>query len=79
MYRILNKGEIIEYGDEIDSSSGWNDGARWVPVPSHCIGQSAPDPSYPAHSIFHRLTLRPADVLARGESAEQSSEAPARG
>lgn len=52
-YRILAKDEIIEAGDEVDSSTGWNDNPVWVPATT-CIGEPAPDPSYPAHRVYRR-------------------------
>ena len=52
-YRILEPGEIIQEGDEVDASSGWNDEARWVKS-EHCIGQPAPDWRFPSHRIYRR-------------------------
>lgn len=51
-YRILEKGEIIQDGDETDASE-WKEPARWVPVKER-IGRPAPDPDYESHSIFRR-------------------------
>lgn len=51
-YRILEKGEIVQEGDECDAATGWNDEAKWVPA--KCIGEQAPDPKYPAHRIYRR-------------------------
>jgi hypothetical protein len=59
-YRHLKKGEIIQAGDETDSSpDGWKGPAQWVTVQPSEIGQEAPDPQYPSH----RLYRRPATVM----------------
>ena len=57
-YRPLKHGEIIQEGDEVDSCANpMKDDARWVPAT--CIGEKAPDPSYPAHRQYRRpLTLQ---------------------
>jgi len=53
-YRKLEYGEIIQEGDEIDDCrDGWRDPPNWVPVTS-CIGEPAPDPSYPSHRQYRR-------------------------
>ena len=53
-YRRLEAGEIIKGGDEVDvCRDGWRDPPKWEPV-KHRIGQPAPDPSLPAHSVFRR-------------------------
>jgi hypothetical protein len=55
-YRQLSKGEIICEGDEVDNSDGRDDGkdeAKWEPT--RCVGMRAPDPQFPAHSIYRRL------------------------
>lgn len=52
-YRLLEKGEIIQEGDEVDAcNDGWRDAPKWVPALS--IGQPAPDPAYPSHRIYRR-------------------------
>ncbi len=52
-YRTLHKGETIKEGDEVDASSdGWHDNPLWKPT--NCVGDQAPDPSYPAHRIYRR-------------------------
>ena len=51
-YRILNEGEIIQEGDEVDASRKWDDEAKWVPAT--LIGHTAPNPHYPAHRIYRR-------------------------
>jgi hypothetical protein len=54
-YRQLEEGEIIQPGDQVDASNdGWRDEPRWEPAT--CIGQPAPDPKYPAHRRYRRLT-----------------------
>lgn len=55
-YRLLNKGEIIQDGDECEASSGWNAAANWIPV-RESIGTPAPDPQYPAHRLIRRRVL----------------------
>lgn len=53
-YRLLEKGEIIQEGDEIDACRDpWRDNALWVPVTS-CIGEPAPDPQFVAHRQYRR-------------------------
>lgn len=54
-YRALKKGEIIQEGDEVDASIGWNEMPRWVPANN--IGQPAPDPLYLAHRQYRRPLL----------------------
>ena len=59
-YRILKKGEIIQEGDEWDACrDGWRDEPIWKAVTKDfpSIGKPAPDPRYPAHTIFR--TKRP--------------------
>ena len=52
-YRILNKGEIIHFGDEVDAcTDGWRDEPNWQPA--QCIGHPAPDPQYPSHRVYRR-------------------------
>lgn len=65
-YRELKKGEIIQEGDEVDSSAGWNDEPRWVPA--RAIGEKAPDPSYPAHRIYRRKVV----TAAQPDGAENA-------
>lgn len=56
-YRILEKGEIIKDGDEVDNcNDGWRDDPVWVPTT--CAGEAAPDPSYPSHREYRRKILR---------------------
>jgi len=52
-YRILEKGEAIQAGDEVDASpDGWRDDPVWKPTT--CVGRRAPDPQYPSHRIYRR-------------------------
>ena len=52
-YRILEKGETIEPGDEVDAApDGWRDEPRWEPT--RIPGRQAPDPAYPSHRIYRR-------------------------
>ena len=54
-YRRLEKGEIIQAGDEIDGiNDGWREEPRWRPVHPKLIGEMAPDPQYPSHRVFRR-------------------------
>lgn len=62
-YRILKAGEIIELGDEYDAvRDPWRDEARWVTVTKNLptLGQAAPDPRYPAHTLYRR-PIKPAE------------------
>lgn len=57
-YRHLEKGEIIQDGDETDNCTDpWRDNAVWVPVHFLAVGQPAPDPRYPSHRQFRRPVL----------------------
>jgi hypothetical protein len=52
-YRILKHGEIIQEGDEVDACvNPWRDDPKWEQAAN--IGQSAPDPKYPSHSVYRR-------------------------
>jgi hypothetical protein len=71
-YRHLKKGELIQAGDEKDSSpDGWNGPVQWVTVQPSEIGQEAPDPQMPAFRLYRRpatVTLgsgstKPEDVI----------------
>lgn len=53
-YRGLEKGEIIQKGDEKDACvNPWKDKPKWVNAASD-IGEQAPDPKYPAHTRYRR-------------------------
>lgn len=57
-YRILQKGEVIQEGDEVDDCrDSWRDEPVWKPATR--IGRPAPDPIYPAHSIYRRTIRKP--------------------
>lgn len=57
-YRRLEKGEIIQEGDEIDTCRDpWRDAAKWEPVTS-CIGEPAPDPQFVSHRQYRRPLSR---------------------
>lgn len=47
-YRMLNEGEIIQHGDEVqvDKPFGWE--------PATQIGQPAPCPYYTSHRVYRR-------------------------
>ena len=54
-YRMLNEGETIQDGDEVDvCADGWRDPPDWQPS-KHCIGEPAPNPNYPSHRVYRRL------------------------
>ena len=53
-YRILEKGEVIRKGDEVEISNSWKDPAKWVDAAEHTLGTTAPDPRYPAHRMYRR-------------------------
>lgn len=62
-YRRLKAGEIIQLGDEYDGCSDpWKDKPKWLPVTekSPRLGEPAPDPKYPSHTIFRR-PINPAE------------------
>lgn len=68
-YRRLEAGEVIQVGDEVETSAGWNAGARWIPV-QNSIGEPAPDPRFPAHRMYRRRVAGPQDAgeAHRGDS-----------
>ena len=52
-YRRLEKGEIIQDGDETDRCADpWRDDPVWGPAGN--IGEPAPDPQFPAHRQYRR-------------------------
>lgn len=54
-YRRLDKGEVIQSGDEIDRcADAWRDDPKWEPVHPDNIGDVAPDPQYPSHRQYRR-------------------------
>jgi hypothetical protein len=53
-YRALRAGEIIQKGDEVYDCHGWKDYGVWRPAKA--IGSPAPDPLYPAHRMYRRLS-----------------------
>lgn len=68
-YRRLEEGEVIQVGDEVDASVGWNARARWVLV-HDSVGKPAPDPRLPAHRQYRRSVAAPQDAgeTHRGDS-----------
>lgn len=47
-YRVLNCGEIIQLGDEVQADDGsWDLAIR-------CVGTPAPDPAYTSHRVYRR-------------------------
>lgn len=61
-YRILEEGEIVQEGDEVDAAPGWNDKSRWEPA-GITVGKPAPNPNYPAHRIYRRRIPAQSDIL----------------
>jgi hypothetical protein len=57
-YYYLQKDEVIEEGDEYDAAPNpWHDDTDWQPVKygtGRGIGGRAPDPQYPAHTLYRR-------------------------
>jgi len=54
-YRMLEDGEIIQQGDEVDAcNDGWRDPPEWEKA-KRCIGEPAPNPIFPAHRKYRRL------------------------
>ena len=54
-YKRLEKGEIIQDGDEWDACENpWHDDAKWIPVAKHMIGREASDPKFVSHSQYRR-------------------------
>lgn len=57
-YRYLEKGEIIQSGDEADNCTDpWRDMPKWEPVNTDSIGKSAPDPAFVSHTKYRRLII----------------------
>ena len=58
MYRRLEKGEVIQAGDQIDRCrDAWRDWPVWQDVHPDDIGNVAPDPQFPAHRQYRRPLL----------------------
>lgn len=54
-YKRLEKGEIIQAGDETDDCADpWRDQPKWKQVNQGNIGDAAPDPRYPSHRQYGR-------------------------
>lgn len=52
-YRNLEKGEIVQEGDEVDACGNpWRDNPVWKPVTQWNI--PAPDPQYVSHRQYRR-------------------------
>lgn len=52
-YRMLEEGEIIQRGDEVQRDDGSFD------LSVRCIGQKAPSPLYTSHRVYRRLKESP--------------------
>ena len=60
-YRCLEKGEVVQEGDETDRSADpWKDPPKWEPVLPSEVGEVAPDPQYVGHRLFRRRIGVPA-------------------
>lgn len=58
-WRPLKAGEIIQDGDERDACvNPMKDAAVWEQVPPNDIGKPAPDPQYPAHTVYRRKVTK---------------------
>jgi len=53
-YLYLEKGDIIQEGDEVEMSNGWNDEPRWQITTLDNVGDQAPDPYYISHRKYRR-------------------------
>jgi hypothetical protein len=54
-FRHLEKGEVIQEGDEIDRCADpWRDDPKWEPVHPKNVGEQAPDPAFPSHRQYRR-------------------------
>lgn len=54
-YRRLEKGEIIQSGDETDvCRDPWREPPIWKPVHPDSIGTEAPDPAFVSHRQYRR-------------------------
>jgi hypothetical protein len=53
-YLYLEKGDIIQAGDEVEMSNGWHDEPRWQTTTLGNVGAEAPDPSYVSHRKYRR-------------------------
>jgi len=53
LYRRLEKGEIVQAGDEFDGCGDpWRDDAVWVPATA--IGHVVSDPNFVSHGLYRR-------------------------
>jgi hypothetical protein len=61
-WRQLEHGEVVQMGDWSDvSPSGYHDWPQWKMVTKS--GGTAPDPAYPAHRIYRRITWTPDEAI----------------
>lgn len=56
-YYYLKHGEVVKDGDEVEMSNSWKDPAKWVRVVAS-VGETAPDPSFPAHRKYRRRVVK---------------------
>jgi len=76
-YRTLQKGEIIQAGDETDRCvNPWKDNAVWEPVHAGNYGEPAPDPQFPAHRIFRRPIVAAVCERCDGDGKAHGSDRP---
>jgi hypothetical protein len=71
-YRRLEKGEIIQKGDQCDQCANpWKDKPKWEDVVGN-IGEPAPDPAYPSHRQYRR-PVYPSGYTVMLEAMRRSS------
>jgi len=69
-YRMLEKGEIVQKGDEVDACrDGWRDDPEWK-LAVHSVGGPAPDPCYPSHRRFRRRISNDMLTVSGGRKGE---------
>ena len=77
-YRHLQKGEIVQAGDEYDAcNDGWRDPVDWREVTPNMIGTVASDPQYVSHMQFRRPVFDNAqqtDSFSGADGCREDSE-----
>lgn len=56
-YYYLKHGDLIKDGDEVEMSNSFKDPEKWVKAVLS-VGQTAPDPSFPAHRKYRRRVVK---------------------
>ena len=54
-FRNLKKGEMTQVGDYAEVSNGFNAPEKWRIVSDSSRLRAAPDPSFPAHTMYRRI------------------------